>query len=138
MLRRFSSHVALIMLLSPSPCPNDYCVASSIPGQPRPHSLTGKSYISVLRSMNISFGRPNLREKSLLTRLRKLQARIGTRMLKGSSPSIRLPTSAQIPQNPMLTGKLLKPCKIVLWAVASTAYRRCLPWGFVTRVSSIL
>ena len=85
---------------------------------------TGKSYLSALRSMQISIGLPDPREQSSLPVLKRVQAGISrTRMLKGSPPRIRLPITAHILgriHHALITSSI--PDKIVLWAVSASAF----------------
>jgi len=85
---------------------------------------TGKSYLSALRNTQISLGLPDPREQSSLPVLKRVQAGISrTRMLKGPSPRIRLPITAQVMAR--LHSSLVasaNPEKTVIWAVAVTAF----------------
>ena len=85
---------------------------------------TGKSYLSALRSMQISLGLPDPRDQSSLPILRRVQAGISRmRVLKGSPPRIRLPITIQIMQaiqQSLVTSQ--NPDRVVLWAVAASAF----------------
>ena len=85
---------------------------------------TGKSYLSALRSMQISLGLPDPREQSSLPILKRVQAGISrARVLKGSPPRIRLPITVSILgaiHQSLETST--NPDKAVFWAVASAAF----------------
>lgn len=60
-------------------------------------SQTGKAYMSVVRSMQISLGMLDPREQSSLPILKRVQAGISwSRILKGSPARIRLPITTHI------------------------------------------
>ena len=85
---------------------------------------TGKSYLSALRSMQISLGLPDPREHSSMPVFKRVQAGISRmRLLKGTPGRIRLPITV------LMLGKIKtalfdssNPKKVVIWAVACTAF----------------
>lgn len=85
---------------------------------------TGKSYLSALRNMQISLGLPDPRDQSSLPMLKRVQAGISrSKLLKSSPPRIRLPITAGILskiRNALVTSS--NPDRIVLWAIACTAF----------------
>ena len=85
---------------------------------------TGKSYLSALRSMQISLGLPDPRDQSSLPILKRVQAGISrTRALKGTPTRIRLPITVRILeaiQHSLATST--NPDKGVLWAVSASAF----------------
>ena len=85
---------------------------------------TGKAYLSAVRSMQISLGLPDPREKSALPALKRVQAGISrVRMLKGAKSRIRLPiTPALLDRMRRWLDSSAHPDKIVLWAIACTAF----------------
>lgn len=85
---------------------------------------TIKSYLSALRSMQISLGLPDPRDQNSLPVLKRVQAGIRrAHMLKGSQPRVRLPiTISIIRQLRTAWDRASDPNKVVLWAVACTAF----------------
>ena len=85
---------------------------------------TGKSYLSALRSMQISLGLPDTRDHSSLPILKRVQAGISrARVFKGSPPHIRLPITGHILEaihHSLVTSA--NPEKLVLWAVSASAF----------------
>ena len=87
---------------------------------------TIKSYLSVLRNMQISLRLPDPREQSSLPVLKQVQAGIRrTKMLKGSPPRIRLPITVHIILLEQIRASLTasaNPDKLTIWAVAASAF----------------
>ena len=85
---------------------------------------TGKSYMSALRSMQISLGLPDPREQSSLPVLKRVQAGIRrARMIKGATTRIRLPITAPVLwriRDALQASS--HPHRVVLWAIACTAF----------------
>ena len=85
---------------------------------------TGKSYLSALRSMQISLGLPDPREASSMPILKRVQAGIKrARLAGGPQQRVRLPITMKILTQ--LHNKLFSsehPEKHVIWAIASTAF----------------
>ena len=85
---------------------------------------TGKSYLSALRSMQISLGLPDPRETSSMPILKRVQAGIKqARLAGGPQQRVRLPITIKILTQ--LHNKLFSsehPEKHVIWAIASTAF----------------
>lgn len=85
---------------------------------------TGKAYLSALRSMQISLGLPDPWEQSSLPALKRVQAGIHrARLTKGPTARIRLPITVSILHRIREALDCSShPHKIVLWAIASTAF----------------
>ena len=85
---------------------------------------TGKSYLSALRSMQISLGLPDPREQSSLPVLKRVQAGISrARLLKGPTTRIRLPITAHLMNRMRVSlSAYSNPEKVVIWAVACSAF----------------
>ena len=85
---------------------------------------TSKAYLSAVRNMQISLGLPDPREQSSLPILKRVQAGISrAKMLRGSTSRIRLPITIQILRQihtDLMSSDL--PEKVVIWAIASTAF----------------
>ena len=85
---------------------------------------TGRSYLSALRSMQISLGLPDPRDRSSLPVLKKVQAGISrARVFKGSPPRICLPITGHILEaihHSLATSA--NPDKLVLWAASASAF----------------
>ena len=82
---------------------------------------TGKSYLSALRSMQISLGLPDPRDQSSLPILKRVQAGISrARLLTGSPPRVRLPITITV-LSAILTSSS-DPDRIVIWAVSASAF----------------
>lgn len=85
---------------------------------------TIKSYLSALRSMQISLGLPDPRDQSSMPILKRVQAGISrARLATNAQPRVRLPITART-----LTGihhhlfTAEHPDRLVVWAIASTAF----------------
>ena len=85
---------------------------------------TGKSYLSAVRSMQISLGFPDPREQSSLPILKRVQAGISRlRMSRGSPPRIRLPVTAQIlSQIRQTLAAATSQDRLAIWAIAAVAF----------------
>lgn len=85
---------------------------------------TGKSYLSALRSMQISLGLPDPRDQSSLPILKRVQAGIKrARVFKGSPPRIRLPiTIRMLEAIQQALQASTSPDRIVIWAISATAF----------------
>ena len=85
---------------------------------------TGKSYLSAVRSMQISLGLPDPREHSSLPILKRVQAGIcRAKLLRGTPPRIRLPiTTPVLSQIRRILDTSSNPRRVVLWAIACTAF----------------
>ena len=85
---------------------------------------TGHSYLSAVRSMQISLGLPDPRDKSSLPALKRVQAGIKrARLEKGTQSSIRLPITGTILNRIRLAlDNSCHPHKVPLWAIAATAF----------------
>ena len=92
------------------------------PSGPRPQ--TGKSYLSALRSMQISLGLPDPRDQSLLPILKRVQAGISrARVMRGSPPRIRLSITVRILEAIQQSlARSFNPDRVVLWVVSATAF----------------
>ena len=92
---------------------------------------TGKSYMSALRSMQISLGIPDPREQSSLPVLKCVQAGISrARLLKGPTVRIRLPITAHILDRMRVSLRASSNLeKVVIWAVACSAFFGFFPPG---------
>ena len=85
---------------------------------------TGKSYLSALRSMQISLGLPDPRDQSSLPILKRVQAGISrARVMRGSPPRIRFPITVRILEAIQQSlARSSNPDRVVLWAVSATAF----------------
>ena len=85
---------------------------------------TVKSYLSALRNTQISLGLPDPRDQSSMPVLRRVQAGISRlRMIKGSPPRLRLPITAHLlAKMQCFLATSSNPDKIVVWAIAATAF----------------
>ena len=86
---------------------------------------TIKSYLSGLRSLQISMGLPDPRDQSSLPMLKQVQAGIcWARAHKGTAGTrIRLPITVQVMANIKCTlFESSNPEKLVIWAIACTAF----------------
>ena len=85
---------------------------------------TGKSYLSALRSMQISLGLLDLGEQSSLPVLKRVQAGISrARLLKGPTTRIRLPITAHLMNRMRVSlSASSNPEKVVIWAVVCSAF----------------
>lgn len=85
---------------------------------------TGKSYLSAVRSMQISLGLPDPREQSSLPILKRVQAGIRrARLLRGAPPRIRLPITAPVlAQIRRILDISSNPSKVALWAISCSAF----------------
>ena len=85
---------------------------------------TGKSYLSAVRSMQISLGLPDPREHSSLPILKRVQAGIcRALLLRGTPPRIRLPiTTPVLAQIRRILDTSSNPRKVELWAIACSAF----------------
>ena len=82
---------------------------------------TCKSYLAAIRNMQISLGLPDPREQSSLPVLKRVQAGISrTRMLRGATSRIRLPTLLSQLHDSLMSSS--NPEKLVVWTIASTAF----------------
>ena len=85
---------------------------------------TGRSYLSAVRSMQISLGLPDPRERSAMPILARVQAGIRRiRALQGSKPRVRLPITVAILQRMKShldsTGHRHR---LALWAISASAF----------------
>ena len=85
---------------------------------------TGKSYLSAIRSMQISLGLPDPRDQLSLPVLKRVQAGISrARLARGAAVRVRLPITA-----PMLcrihgaVSRSSDPERVILWAIACTEF----------------
>ena len=91
---------------------------------------TAKCYLSAVRDMQIVLGLPDPREQSSLSILKRIQAGIScSRMLRGSPPRIRLPITTQVLDQIQSALTLSSdPNRVVLWAIAVTAFLDSFDW----------
>ena len=85
---------------------------------------TVKPYLSAVRSMQISLGLPDPRDQGSLPALKRIQAGIRQiYMMKGAKRHIRLPiTIPLLCQLKRTWEQASNPNKVVLWAIACTAF----------------
>ena len=87
-------------------------------------SQTIKTYLSALRSMQISLGLPDPRDQSSMPILKRVQAGISrARLTANSQPRVRLPITARTLagiHSYLFTSE--HPDRLVIWAIASTAF----------------
>ena len=85
---------------------------------------TGKSYLSAIRSMQISLGLPDPRDQSSLPVLKRVLAGISrARLSRGATVRVRLPiTTPVLRQIHGAVSRSSDPERVVLWAIACTAF----------------
>ena len=124
-MKRFHSFCITYNVLTPFPVTEHLlCVFAAFLADQGLAPQTGKSYLAAVRNLQISMGFPDPREHSSLPILKRVQAGISrARMLKGSPPRIRLPITANIMRqiDQALTASV-HPDKVVLWAIAASAF----------------
>ena len=124
-IKRFHNFCARYNVLQPFPLSEQLlCSFAAYLADEGLAPQTGKSYLSALRSMQISLGLPDPRDQSSLPILKRVQAGISrARVLKGSPPRIRLPITVRLLEGIQhsLTTSIM-PDRVVLWAVAASAF----------------
>ena len=124
-MHRFHNFCTTYNVTSPFPLTEQLlCTYASYLADQQLTPQTIKSYLSALRSWQISLGLPDPRDKSSLPMLKRVQAGISRlRLMKGSQARIRLPiTSHLLRQIKQALDRSSHPAKLVIWAVASTAF----------------
>ena len=152
-LRRFHRFCVQFNVVTPFPVTEQLlcCFIAHLADQGLAPQTT-KGYLSAVRSMQISLGLPDPRERSSLPILKRVQAGIQrARLRQGPNKRIRLPITVQllkqIREVLMASGN---PEKVLIWAVAALAFfgffrlgellppkdqflpSTCLVWGDVT------
>lgn len=123
--KRFYSFCTAHNVLNPFPLSEQLlCFFASYLALQNLSPQTIKSYLSAIRSVHISLGFPDPRDQSSMPRLKRVQAGISrVRAQSGIPKRVRLPITLQVLSG---IGNFLQssshPEKIVLWAVACTAF----------------
>lgn len=97
-LKRFHAFCVKYNVLTPFPVSEQLlcCFAAHLADEGL-SPQTGKSYLSAVRSMQISLGLPDPREQSSLPMLKRVQAGISrARLTQGSLSRVRLPITAHV------------------------------------------
>ena len=124
-LKRFYNFCTQYAVVSPFPVTEQIlCYFSAYLADQGLAPQTGRSYLSAVRSMQISLGLPDPRDHSSMPILKRVQAGIRrARMLRSSPPRIRLPITIGIlkrmNQHLSASGRTDRQ---VLWTISTTAF----------------
>jgi len=124
-MHRFHKFCSAYNITSPFPLTEGFlCTYASYLADQQLAPQTVKSYLSALRNWQISLGLPDPRDQSSLPMLKRVQAGISRlRLAKGPRSHIRLPITAHLlRQIKLALDKSSHPAKLVIWAVASSAF----------------
>ena len=124
-MHRFHNFCTTYNVTSPFPLTEQLlCTYASYLANQQLTPQTIKSYLSALRSWQISLVLPDPRDKSSLPMLKRVQAGISQlRLMKGSQARIRLPIMSHLLwQIKQALDRSFHPAKLVIWAVASTVF----------------
>jgi hypothetical protein len=124
-LKRFYNFCTQYAVVSPFPVTEQIlCYFSAYLADQGLAPQTGRSYLSAVRSMQISLGLPDPRDHSSMPILKRVQAGIRrARMLRSSPPRIRLPITIGILKrmNQHLSASR-RTDRQVLWTISTTAF----------------
>lgn len=124
-MQRFHKFCTSYDIMSPFPLTETLlCTYASFLADQHLSPQTIKSYLSALRSWQISLGLPDPRDQSSMPMLGRVQAGISRlRLTRGSPTRVRLPITSHLLRR--IRDSLMRsshPAKLVIWAVAATAF----------------